>query len=684
MFSDAPEQSFTSLDRPPPSSTTATLVAVHRPTAFSASLLPHQNGVVVLPSTPSHMSTNDSERSLTSVGHSLPHMKVEDTTGDEAHRPLRGFELQPFLSKLWGPPGKVICGQIILTAAAWVFFGVIWTRGFIAVETFGQHPRAIWYKPLTWLCTSISTGLAFCSSYLFSWGVRQAIMLHLNAEGMSLYDFVMSVKISARSPIRDRQKLKLTALSIAIFAAASQQASGWNALLMPQVFNHDTWVTGTELDLSSPLLPPLLSSGALDFCVFDSSNLPGFTVGQTESGYASVNRDLTFPISLTLMDFAFDTSTAGILPLSFDDTNVSSWFPDMTTISGTLEPQLNLRKGLSATSTMLQQGFGVDVSCRFADLDPSTTPSLNVQNTTVIDGAQANITTVDMSSTCVSPVDPHVNSTSADTHIGDGSGFVLMIVCGGSGDSYSLIFRGSGLYNFMNTMVCTVTPQITNVRVVYTYDSSGGTISTKTLQGGVPDIDGPPGVSAVMTMYNMMSFAQAMQTNIMGDQLKSIVEDVKGNLLYEDAPLDATELYIAGVAEYSGSVFRACLSSKNNRIFDDGVPKNMTILSDGPFATQFFGWELTVTSSWILIPGTFIAITTIWIVLVTVAHHAQCPPGPEFDPADPLDLLSASATGGLSGVFTGNKTDRTREANEVTIVLGTTLGGGTELKRPNA
>ncbi|KAJ7260818.1 hypothetical protein C8J57DRAFT_1514739 [Mycena rebaudengoi] len=138
---------------------------------------------------------------------------------------------------------------------------------------------------------------------------------------MSRSDFISSVKVSGPSAVRDRQKLKLTALSIAVFVMAGQQTSGWNTLLTPQVFDHKTGVTGSELDLSSPLLPPFLSSGALDFCVFNSSNLPGFDVGQTESGYASVNRDLKVPISFTLMDFAFNTSTAGILPLSFDDTN---------------------------------------------------------------------------------------------------------------------------------------------------------------------------------------------------------------------------------------------------------------------------------------------------------------------------------------------------------------------------
>ncbi|KAJ7828695.1 hypothetical protein B0H14DRAFT_2594542 [Mycena olivaceomarginata] len=83
----------------------------------------------------------------------------------------------------------------------------------------------------------VSTGLAFCSSYLFSWGVRQAITLHLNGEGMSLSDFISSVKVSGASAVRDRQKLKLTALSIAVFVMAGQQISGWNTLLTPQVFD---------------------------------------------------------------------------------------------------------------------------------------------------------------------------------------------------------------------------------------------------------------------------------------------------------------------------------------------------------------------------------------------------------------------------------------------------------------
>jgi hypothetical protein len=92
----------------------------------------------------------------------------------------------------------------------------------------------------------------------------------------------------------------------------------------------------------------------------------------------------------------------------------------------------------------------------------------------------------------------------------------------------------------MSTMVCTVTPQITNVVVDYQYSLSGGAISTRIHPGGVPNVDSPPGLSAVVTIYNMVSFAQAMQTNIMGDQLKSKVEDVNGNPVSDSAALRAT------------------------------------------------------------------------------------------------------------------------------------------------
>jgi hypothetical protein len=161
--------------------------------------------------------------------------------------------------------------------------------------------------------------------------------------------------------------------------------------------------------------------------------------------------------------------------------------------------------------------------------------------------------------------------------------------------------------------------------------------------------------------------------------------------------MDTQQEYLRGVTEYSGTVnfipsscifsymffsqvFRACLSARNVAPFIQGVPENMTIPSAGTLHTEFLGWEFTKSTSWVLIPGALIAIATIYAMHKSLTHHEENPEGEEFDPADTLDLVSASAAGGVSGVFTGTREDRRKAAEDVNIVLGTVPGQGIALK----
>jgi hypothetical protein len=162
--------------------------------------------------------------------------------------------------------------------------------------------------------------------------------------------------------------------------------------------------------------------------------------------------------------------------------------------------------------------------------------------------------------------------------------------------------------------------------------------------------------------------------------------------------MDAQKEYLRGVAEYSGTVefipsscissymffsqvFRACLSARNGTPFVLGVPENMTIPSTGTLHTEFLGWEFTKSTSWVLIPGALIAIATIYAVHKSLTHLEENPEGDEFDPADTLDLVSASAAGGVSGVFIGTRQGRCKAAEDIDIVLGTIPGQGIALRR---
>ncbi|KAJ7809508.1 hypothetical protein B0H13DRAFT_2385208 [Mycena leptocephala] len=442
--------------------------------------------------------------------------------------------------------------------------------------------------------------------------------------------------------------------------------------------------------------------------VFNSSNLPAFTVGQTESGYAAVNQDLDFPASVILLGQSFVSSTGGILPLTFVDVPSGSSFPDRTRFLWPSKFTASFPAVFPLTIPLLsrvsREGYTADVSCTFQNLTSDSTPSLKVETNPLEDedGNQSPISSVTMSSDCDGPVFPDgtpFNSQTVDTSLGDGSGSILMIACGGSGQSYTLIFSGAGLYDFIQTTVCTLTPKITKVSVDYSYENSPNStiIDTQTLSGGSPDLDGPAGLSAVTTIYNMMYFSQGGQTNIVGDQWRSLI--LNGNLGDAASILPVMADYIRGVTEYSGSVrlaftlpmplqvsfqvFRACLSvtGQDAPFLAAGVPDTLTIpTTKGNFDTQFVGWEISTSTSWVQIPGTLIAIATIYIVFAAVARHAGDQEGKAFDPANTLDLVSASAIGGLRNIFAGTEEDRDKEAEGVHVVLEDIEGRGPALQ----
>ncbi|KAJ7231607.1 hypothetical protein C8J57DRAFT_1250969 [Mycena rebaudengoi] len=363
-------------------------------------------------------------------------------------------------SKLWGPAGIDILGQLIFQAAAWGFFAAIWRRGLISVPSF-NFDVVDSFQIIHWAYTQISTGLAGCSSFLFSWAIQQSITLHLRREGMTFATFFWSMQISSRSRIWELKHLKWTVLSIA----------------------------------------------------------PG-------------------------------VSTEG----------------------------------------------------------------------------------------------------------------------------YTLIFVGSGLYDFVKTTVCTFAPKITNVWADYSYEQISDTITTATLPGGIPDIKGPAAISAVMTIHNMLSFSQAVAANIVGDQLIAVLTEVasdQSDIMFRDDLMLAQEEYIRGVTEYSGTVFRACVSVKNGT-FLDGVPKIMTIPIQGTLHTQFYGRKFTASTSWVLVPGTIFAIGSIWVLLLTVARHAGDVEGRKFNPADTMQLFAAAAAaaGGLKNVFHGTDEDAITKAENARIAIG--------------
>ncbi|KAJ7021097.1 hypothetical protein C8F04DRAFT_1141897 [Mycena alexandri] len=579
----------------------------------------------------------------------------------------RRFNPQAFLWKLTGWPGIVIAGQIMLQMAAWTFFAVVRRKGSIPLEWEAaawvqSHPHTV-----TFCFTQISTILAATSSFLFSFGVRQSIALHMHGDGMSLGSFISTIKIASRGLILNPRKRRWSTMSIVIFFLTGVQTSGWASLLTPLTILIDTPLTGHELDLTNPQLGEVDSSD-LYLCVVNSSFLRSLVVGQTESGYAMANLDFNFSTTYSIMGQSFYGSSGGILPTDLGDVDASTWFPNIPIIPSTINATQSVPDGLSYNYTLHRQGFTANVSCQPQQLTPDTTPSMVFQTDTVKEWNGGynlgNVTWTRVSSTCDTDQRyQQLNHTVAYT-LSDYPNYMLMVACA-SGDSYKLIFQSAGLYDTMSA-VCTLTPQILNVTVY----SDGTIISVSPkYEEAIPEGGGPAGISAVTTIYNMMFFSQTALSNTVGDQLSSLVNQWSRNYSDVDAALGFMEIYLRGVAEYSGSVFRACVSGRNST-FPDGPRLDLTTPLHGMLFTQTMGWNHADTLTLLgLIPGTIVALLTIYIVVMAVAHHAEDPQGQPFDPSDARHLVAASAAGGLGSVFKGTEERDIQVAERVNIFL---------------
>jgi hypothetical protein len=99
-------------------------------------------------------------------------------------------------------------------------------------------------------------------------------------------------------------------------------------LLTPLSITIGTPLNGSELDLSSPLLNQAQTTGVLDECEISPSassrrshtplpvsdilkigHLTWFIPGQTDSGYAAVEGNMSLPASFTAVGRNFNTST---------------------------------------------------------------------------------------------------------------------------------------------------------------------------------------------------------------------------------------------------------------------------------------------------------------------------------------------------------------------------------------
>ncbi|KAJ7166194.1 hypothetical protein C8R46DRAFT_295268 [Mycena filopes] len=574
-------------------------------------------------------------------------------------------------SKFFGWPALLILGQSGLQILAWGFF--------IGVKARGQSPlpsrMAQWVKDnghlVTLFTTLIATVLAGFSSFLFSHAIRRSMSLYLYRP-MSLATLGASVSIATRSVVFHRRGWKWPIISFVFFILTGVQTSGWTTLLTPVTITFSTPLVGSELDLSSADLRQMQDRGDLDYCIYsDTSNSSLYAI-QTESGYAAARGSVGETSAFALMGEVWNVSTGGILPAYLVSVDASAWFTNNSFIPVTTH---NVSRppttSFSSNYSMIQQGFTANVSCQFRNLTNDTTPAITRSTTRIEDWY---LRYSEVTSPCPMPAELNYTYAYAEP---DQNNYAMLIVCPGVDAGYSVILVGHGKYHWLSTVVCAVSPEIMTMNVDYTTAVVNATIQPNSRV--IPDPDGPTGLSAVATHLNMVWLSQGIGNNILGDHLNAIMYQGKRTREQMLKPLEA---YLRGVAEYTGSVFRGCVSS--NTTFPDGVPLNMSIPTNGTFHTETLGWAYPAgTARWVLIPGTLIALATIAVVVVAVYRHTgEIPPeSNRFDPSNPLHLMAAAAAGGLSNTFRGLNRKDIHEGAKLDVVLGSIPGRGTALVR---
>ncbi|KAJ6629697.1 hypothetical protein B0H10DRAFT_1986334 [Mycena sp. CBHHK59/15] len=600
---------------------------------------------------------------------------------EEKPVPPRRFRLvnRGLCFHLMGWPALVIVGQLVLQALAWGFLAVVKYRGQLALP----FSTALWAENnphlVTLVATLASTLLAGCSSFFFSYALRRSMSLYL-LRPMSLAALGASVSISMRSVMFHRRHWKWPAVSLLFFIMAGIQTSVWSTLITPVKVVISTPLVGREIDLSSPILHQMWDAGALDVCL--TAGRDGAVYGGVpDSGYANGQAYLGLPAAVSLLGQGFNVSTRGILAATLDNTHVGSWFIPATAQLVDARPN-----GISDSYSMIQQGFTADVSCALQNLTNETSLAVSwytdfvaAWNTNEIQ--RPNITWVDASSNCSAL--SLMNIT--DAYVDSKGEYLWAIGCDPvpeAPNNYTLILQSTGNYTNLtgpsetSYLVCQIAPKTTVIRAYY-----AGSINVSTESAGSTTLHagGAAGFFAMYIITDLVWHQQAVNVNGVAGQLLELSENVGA-----DQRFKIVEQYLQGVVEYSASILRACLSAQN-LAFSAGVPLNITRPTSGTWDTQTRGWKhfSAGTTLWILIPGIFMASSTLTLVMVAIYRH-----GGEmhsnthtFDPSNPLHLMAAAAAGGLNNVFRGFGEKDINEGGKLTVLLGSVPGHGPALVR---
>ncbi|KAF8159957.1 hypothetical protein B0H34DRAFT_674230 [Crassisporium funariophilum] len=591
-------------------------------------------------------------------------------------------------------PVAVIVGQTLLIIFSWVFFGITLMQPVPL-----PYSTAVYvyrnYQTVTLIVTLIATALALCSVILYAKAIRYALARSLAGSGSnaSLYAITTSINVSQGKPIKDFIRPWWTTLSIILALAVATQTAGYTTLLLPKQIVIPTTMLGTELDLASPAFQNLMAANAEKVTPEYFTHV--LSLAQS-SGSNAVSTHFSLPSVLNFNQFSYANATMGILPLSLEHVhsnllsatgkNVS---PAMTTTNKngqTVQPK-KAPPTLPVRFMLTQQGFTANISCESRVLDATTSPSV-VFNSITSTIFNQNMTWAQIAVMCpgdtIAQTDysrPVITSANVDAVYGASCPFTNTE----GRRQWNLVLAGSGMYKQLGTVICSIFPQVTTVKVDYSVNSKlAGSSSPNFLNSSHPitsSVDAPwLGDFAVDLFLRGLYVGQGIVGNSMGDNILAFWESLPNTT---ETANEVLAEYVRGVIELSGTLLRTAYTQDDNRLFANGdstAPDNMRVITNGTHYVTTIGWHQDpATSAGILVAPTVVSLMAIALIIATLLRmrkHREPRASHYFDPGNILHIISAASTGGAAGKMPALDESSVTNGDKILIALEPVGGEG--------
>lgn len=573
-----------------------------------------------------------------------------------------------------------IFGQTVILGFAWGFAGAILYTGVLAlpdnvVRLIEEHPTV-----LTLIVTLIATALSITTSMFFTFALKEALRHHLSGPSITLFKLRTAIALSRPTWVLRRKFLKLSLLTLVVYAMVTFLNTSWSTLLLPTLVEWPVVTFGTELDLGSAAFVNQLST---DLNVENANTVqaPAYEILNVLtllSGIAAV--DIQGGVETSSMfsfnGVSYNQSTGGILP-AIQEYSGSSAPPGsavgLAFTGGQVPVNTSFNwghlgrdagtQGISKNYSITQQGLTANVSCQPIDHSQngfSVTP-YSVPGATGFDNSF--ITWV-----AVANCSGNINSITSFT-VGNANGqadnategLLPTVVCPSPQNStafnpykFDIFMSGLYKYSFLPTIVCEVTPYLTTVNVTY----NGGIISVDRIAESSGSTSSPnfPLSQYIATVMNYQASSnQAVVKNTVGDFLTAYGTS-NVSVMYSEL-----EDYWRGIAEFSSTQLRSGYSAS-------GVPSNMARSTSGTMYIETYGWR-SRSRTFILL---LVVITLIWLATVLAAGYSLVQEkitasDPSFDFSDPVDLIIAASGGRLGSQLHDEDDEEEHHSEDVVI-----------------